>query len=147
MGTMGTGRAISSTQASYLASVEIRVKDALIAAHKMCLRQVRLRSHRDYGIAYSKVLFNARKILNDAGYGQLSKMLENLSIPRSTACFWIKKFEVSEGFKTLRVVPCEHCEETFAHAGEPIRRGQANIQKQYLVSSDGSRNGHTFLSY
>jgi len=87
-----------STQAAYLASVTADVTASITAAHeKFALAEKAFA--RDYGIAYGKVLFLARKKLADAGYGQLSNLLDNLSIPRSTAYFWINKYEISEGIR------------------------------------------------
>lgn len=101
-----------STQAAYLASVTADVTASITAAHeKFALAEKAFA--RDYGIAYGKVLFLARKKLADAGYGQLSRLLDNLSIPRSTAYAWIERYEISVGVKTAPVVPCEHCDQKF----------------------------------
>ncbi|MGB6776922.1 MAG: C2H2-type zinc finger protein [Terriglobales bacterium] len=111
---MSTATAITpySTQANYLAGVTATVTAEITAAHEKFSTGEKAFA-QDYGISYGKVLFHARKKLADAGYGQLSNLLDKLSIARSTAYFWIEKYEISIGVKKLPAIPCEHCEQTF----------------------------------
>jgi len=95
---MASPATLYNTQATYLASVEEQVTADLKAGSEQFNRG-EMKFERDYGLVFGKALWHARKRLADAGYGQLSKMLDKLCIPRSTAYYWIEKFEVNEGIK------------------------------------------------
>jgi hypothetical protein len=126
-----------STQASYLASVEEQVTVDLKAASER-FNLATMKFERDYGIAYGRALWNARKKLNDAGYGQLSSLLDKLSIPRSTAYFWLEKYEVDACIKVLPVIPCPHCEMTFPSKTQMKHHlHHAHLSKLAKVTLDG----------
>jgi len=82
-----------ATQASYLQSIETQVQADIMAAYTK-FHEGEGAFARDYGLAYGKVIFLARKKLADAGYGQLSQMLDNLNIPRSTAYRWMEQCQL-----------------------------------------------------
>jgi hypothetical protein len=113
------------TQASYKASIVSSVEASIRAAHEKFTTGEKAFA-RDYGIAYGKVLYEARQKLNDAGYGQLSSLLDNLNIPRSTAYLWMEKYEISVGIKEAKPVKKE----------EPVAAAIADIVPDEPVSLD-----------